>query len=375
MKIQKCLVCTILASFGLGVQAHEPDVRPEITTPQTSKIDEGATIDEANAKGDDEIKNEVLSIGLEARGDYQYSTIDGDKNQAMTGFGGSYINLIIHGNLSSKFSYHYRQRFSKATLSNFFESTDYLYVDFTPNPRWEISAGKQIIGIGGYEYDYAPIDVYQYTEFCNGITCYGWGASVAYKFKGGNDKLVAQAAQSIVNLPGKDLYGYNLVWYGNHGKYSSIWSVNMHEYAPGKYINYVALGNRVDFCDKAYFFIDYTNRYCSGFNTSFFKDFTVNGEIHYRPIPELKLFGKYSYDHNEANGGDHLLHPGTKMQTAGLGVEAFPIKGDRSLRLHAAYYYSWGTNTNPDGWFKNKQGNLYLGLTWRADLLRLARKK
>lgn len=47
--------------------------------------------------------------------------------------------------------------------ASFFDATDWLYLAYRKD-NWELSAGKQVVAIGGYEYDAAPIDLY----FCSG---------------------------------------------------------------------------------------------------------------------------------------------------------------------------------------------------------------
>lgn len=43
------------------------------------------------------------------------------------------------------------------------------------------------------------------------------------------------------------MYAYNLMWNGRHGFFEAIWSANLLEYAPDRYISYLALGNRFSF--------------------------------------------------------------------------------------------------------------------------------
>ena len=49
--------------------------------------------------------------------------------------------------------------------AGFFNATDWFYVDYKPTEQWTLSAGKQVIDIGGWEYDYAPINLYYCSEF------------------------------------------------------------------------------------------------------------------------------------------------------------------------------------------------------------------
>ena len=81
-------------------------------------------------------------------------------NDDKTGFLGDYLNFRIDGQIVSGLTFSYRQRFNKTTTKNFFDATDWMHLDWKATPKLTLSAGKQVVAIGGYEYDRAPIDVY-----------------------------------------------------------------------------------------------------------------------------------------------------------------------------------------------------------------------
>lgn len=310
---------------------------------------------------------------VEARIDWQRDYIDGEKTEGNSGFKGKYINLILKGNLSPKVSYAYRQRFSKSfSSSGLFDATDWLYVAYAPNEKWVLSGGKQTVALGGYEWDYAPIDIYQYSEYCNHVACYQFGVSAAYNLNTDN-QLVFQICQSPFH-GSHDIYAYNLKWAGTHGAYSNIWSASMMEYLPGKYINYLILGNRFDF-KGGHLLFDITNRYSGGFDAGFMDDFTITTELHVQPTKELNIFAKYGYDKNKKNGGDYLVWANTEMHHAGVGLEYFPLDGSNKLRLHANVFHNWGKNGHPDPILQDKQNTVDVGVTLRADLLNVKKNK
>lgn len=318
----------------------------------------------------------IRTAQLETRIDHQRAyDSEGQHIDDRTGFSGSFVNLILKGEFAPKFSYAYRQRFSKAIKNgHFLDATDYLYITYAPTERWSVAAGKKIMHLGGFEYDYAPIDVYRYSEYCNQVSSYQFGASATYSFQGGKDQLTAQFVQSPFHYVHNDMYGYNLYWSGHHGFYSSLWSVSALEYSRGRFVNYVALGNRFDF-NLGHLILDYTNRFSGGYHASYFGDQTFSAELHIQPIKELNVFGKYAFDRNEENGGDLLVMPGTKLHSMDIGIEYRPIKGQEDLRLHADYGHTWGTNSNPDGVLQGGENYMNVGLTWRLDFLKLAKKR
>ena len=112
-----------------------------------------------------------LRLQAETRIDYSGEQLKSDDYKA--GFYGRYLNVILSGTIGDKFSYAYRQRLNKAHADqSFFDATDWLYLNYAPSSNWQFSAGKQVVAIGGYEYDRAPIDLYFCSEFWNNIACY-----------------------------------------------------------------------------------------------------------------------------------------------------------------------------------------------------------
>lgn len=319
-------------------------------------------------------EQQLLKLQADARVDYQREYVDGNAATADCGFKGRYVNLMADGVIGEAFSYSYRQRLIKANNDqSFFESIDWITLSWRASEHWELSAGKQIVGIGGYEYDRAPIDLYFCSEFWNFISCYQLGVSAAYTLgNSGKDKILAQVCQSPFRAYGDDMYAYNLVWYGSHGWLNTIYSVNMMEYQPDRYISYIALGHKLNF-GRLGFELDLMNR-AANHQTYFFKNCSFMGEVSYSPIDRLKLFGKLTYDVNRTNtSADYTVLPGTEITRAGGGLEFYPLKNSRNVRIHASYARSFGTNGNAEGAVKPEQDYLSIGLKWKVDLLSLKR--
>lgn len=313
-----------------------------------------------------------LNAQLEFRADYTYTGVDGQTQDK--GFKGQYLNLKLSGKINDHFSYNYRQRFSKDLIRSggFLNATDFLYLTYHPTKDWGITAGKQFIWIGGYEYDYAPIDVYQYTEYCQFIRCYGYGVSVDYNITP-NDNILVQAIQSAFADPATDnCFSYNVKWTGTHGCFTGLYSLGMHETVSGDYITCIGLGNRFKF-PYGHLVLDYTNRFANVNDANFFGDFTLMSELHVQPIPQLNIFAHYAHNHNDANTIDTTVRPGTSLNSLGGGVEFFPIKGDHDVRFHCAYFHNFGTNGNvdangqPGGVILPNQDYVTAGITFRIN--------
>jgi len=314
-------------------------------------------------------QEKLLKLQVETRMDYQREYVDGESVDAHSGFKGKYLNVVIDGKINDVFSYSYRQRLNKEhSDQSFFDATDWIYLNYQIDRHWKLSAGKQVVGIGGYEYDRSPIDLYFCSEYWNNIPCYQLGASATYTFNKGKDQLMAQFCESPFRAWGDDMYAYNLMWYGSHGWLNTIYSVNLIECLPGKYISYLALGHKLSF-GKVTAEVDFMNRAASH-QTFLFRDCSVMGEIALEASERFRIFGKATYDVNRTAGtADYCVTPGTELTSIGAGVEFFPIQGKRDIRLHLFCAHAFGKNGNAEGAIQPKQTIADIGLKWKFDLL------
>lgn len=321
--------------------------------------------------------NELLTLRIEARLDYMQEYVEGNKINNNSGFKGKYLNIRMDGNLTDNFSYSYRQRLNKPNVNaTFFDATDWLTLTYKFK-NWSVSAGKQVVAIGGYEYDKAPIDLYFCSEYWNNIACYQMGVSGSYTTTAGKDQILFQFCESPFrknpsNLFNEEMFAYNLMWYGNHGFFSSMYSINFMEYLPGKYINYIALGNRFAF-GKFALELDIMNRAMGG-SDFLFNDYSIMGELSWKPVDRLNVFVRATYDRNRTVTGDLCVAPGTDLVRAGAGVEFFPLKNYKNLRLHLNCCYTDGDSPSTTV-LRPEQTIVDAGLTWYMNLLNIKRKK
>ncbi|MDE6395095.1 MAG: OprO/OprP family phosphate-selective porin, partial [Duncaniella sp.] len=317
--------------------------------------------------------DELMKFQAEVRLDYQRDWNDGEVVKDNTGFEGKYINFRIDGKITDGLTYSWRQRLNKTHKdATFFDATDWVYLNYDFG-RWSVAGGKQVVAIGGWEYDRAPIDLYSCSVFWNNIPCYQIGGSVSYRTSSA-DKLTFQLCESpFHSTADRDMYAYNLMWNSHHGIFDAIWSANLIEYAPGRYINYLALGNKFT-VRKVSLELDLMNRAASH-QTFLLRDVSVMGELSYVPTPRWKVFGKMTYDVNHTNtSADLCVAPGTELKMAGAGVEFFPLVNKLgSLRLHANIFYSWGKNANGADVMQNKTMIVDCGVKWNMNLLSIKR--
>lgn len=360
----------LLATAAIGIGCFLPS-EAQVTTTTTTVSQDGDVTTVTTTNTSTRANTDLLNIRLKARADWQGTWQDGDMEDANSGFEGKYLMMIVDGRITNGVTYSWRQRFNKSTFdSNFFDSTDWLNVTYTVSD-FDFSAGKQVVGIGGWEYDRNPVDLYSTSLFWQNVPCFQFGVSAGYQFTP-NGHLMAQVSQSMFHSSSnRNMYGYNLLWKGTHGIWQTLYSANLTEYAPGKYINYLMLGNRFT-PGNFEIELDLMNRAASH-QTFLFKDCSVIGEIAYRPAPAWRIHGKMTYDVNRTHtAADLCVLPGTELSMAGGGIEFYPLKKKRtSLRLHANCYHSWGKNSNSADLMQKGTTVLDFGVSWDMNVLNL----
>lgn len=310
---------------------------------------------------------------FETRLGYAYDT-------GAKGFQADFINVRLDAQLAKGLSFSYRQRLNRITTSSFIESTDWLHLDWQATPWLTLAGGKQVVAIGGYEYDRAPIDLYYCSEVWNNVACYQFGASATFSLAE-KDALTFQVCQSpFRKVIGNDSYALNLLWSGSHGFWETLWSVNMLQIQGpdfqtdqfGKWMNYVALGNRFHIASWLQLELDWLNRYALGQKGGFFSDWSLMAELSAKLGDKFTVFGKYTRDDNNSQtAADYLSSDGTKLNLASAGVEYQPLG---AVRVFLAGAYVSGVNTNPAGVLADGQLMFEAGLKWRLDFLSLKKK-
>ena len=300
-------------------------------------------------------KLQPITVNFDARFDWQSSIANQGKDFG-SNFNGRYLMLMVDGNISSKFSYHLRYRmihpnhtheFENGEVNSWrgvFNATDWANVVYRPTKNWEITAGKMLVFYGSYEFDKNPLDVYMWSGWGGNVGCFQFGVMGKYISNDGRNNVLFQINNSPFanSLDLGNLYSYSAQWNGNFGVFNALYSVNFLEYQPNRYINYISLGNQFNF-GPVCLELDYMNRYGAR-GTHFLKDFSFIGRVKYDICDQFTIFAKGGIDYNmaqeagESDAIDLLVTPGTRYEYYGAGVEYFPIKGSKDVRLHAFWY-------------------------------------
>lgn len=365
MKRLFCFLVATLAVAGSAVYAQEVDS----TMPTQTLTSEDVTIEES--------VDYVPAISLDARFGY-----DGIVSGKAAGFGGDGLFLNIDGKISKRFSYTLCQRLfeSAGDDSSVFGATDILTLNFEAG-NWAFSAGKDYVILGNWEYDAYDLDAYfdMNTMFYNSFDGRRWGVKAAWTNNSETSTFLFQVANSPYSEEPKvsSLYSYALGWQGAWEHYESYWTVNMWEYSHGSFVKNIALGN-------IFYFGDFSLTADFMMRAVELDKLTDNMSLTLQPAYDIcdkvRLFGKFGWEKDSGNmfneDGFSLddLHAENEECTTvmpayilpdkdylfyGAGVEYFPIKNNKNVRLHAV----WSSNNYTD------RHGINIGLTWKFDVV------
>ncbi len=308
----------------------------------------------------------ITKLSIETRADFE-ANFDADFASTGLGFSGRYLNFNLDGQITPKLRYSYRQRLNvwEQGFVNFFKGTDWAQLTWQAHKNIAISGGKQVLMIGGWEYDLAPIDVFIPSEFWNTIPCYEMGVSAAFSDNERKHSVCLQVTNSpFAEKALSGMFAYNLCWQVNIGFFKPSYSFNMVESSKGNFISYIALGNKFEF-EKCMLVVDFMNRASFKQKRYFFDDFTLLAEAHYLPNSHWDVFVKGGHDCNHAQPADTeqsdffdlTVKPGVVYDFAGLGFSYFPLIGKHLVRLH--FTTSAGRSAGEMAYCLNT------GLTWK----------
>ena len=155
--------------------------------------------------------------------------------------------------------------------------------------------------------------------------------------------------------------------------FSTMYSVNMIEYLPGRFINYIALGNQFSFGDCR-LQLDFMNR-ATDMKDIIGKDMSIMTEFQWKACDRLNVIAKFTYDINRTGSiGDLCVAPGTDIYRAGATLEYFPIKTYKDLRMHLSCCHTNGKSPE-SAVLRPKQTIVDAGITWKVGLLNIKNRK
>jgi hypothetical protein len=307
-----------------------------------------------------EILDYIPDVSLDAR--YGYSH---DFGEGLGRFGGNGLFLNLDGKISPRFSYSMNHRIANTEgYDNLgFGNTNWLTLDYE-HDYFSITAGKQDIKVGSFEYDAYDLDCYweMNSSFWNNVSPWQWGLCAGIYPADGHTILLQATNSPFSNPEISNLFAYAAAWQGEWDFYDSYWSVNMWEYQKDEFIKSLNFGNRFylgDFTIE----LDYSTR-CKALSNAFTEDFTLALTPSYewewgRAFAKIgwERISPYTYISPFGETGDDMFIGDNGFY--GIGAEFFPLKSYKDIRIHAV----WASNTHLTACHY-----INIGLTWKLNL-------
>lgn len=203
--------------------------------------------------------------------------VDGEYTQSR--FRNEQFRLEIRGQVHEKVFFRFRDRYTRAqtseSIDNISRSVDLAYLRFDINPKFSISAGKMCADWGAWEFDWNPIDIYEYSDIVEYADNFLTGVGFSYAPSTKNQftfQVLDSRTKSFDELYGtqpnftesKAPLAFVANWRGSlfNGKVKTIWSYSLFNEAQDSLsnsanMNYIALGNEFIVSDKFNFIYDF----------------------------------------------------------------------------------------------------------------------
>ena len=205
-----------------------------------------------------EKKSDAFNVFMNLNTSYQ-EQFDGEDEGGS--FKGRQIRFELKGTLDKHWSYRFRYRLNRPGAQqddNFSNNIDFMQVNYQFNDRWRLTAGKKEITPGGFEWDFNPIQILQYSDFVDGLTEFHMGLQAGLKIAKGhelmaeiynanNDRVEKMYAGAGLERS-KHPLGGAINWTGNMlgGKLQTLWTFIGMKEAKNTSTYMITLGQRLN---------------------------------------------------------------------------------------------------------------------------------
>lgn len=202
---------------------------------------------------------------------------DGEYTQSR--FRNEQFRLEFRGNVTDRVFFRFRDRYTRAqtseSIDNLSRSVDLAYIRVNLSDKWSVSAGKMCADWGAWEFDWNPIDIYEYSDIVEYADNFLTGVGFTYTPSTKNQwtfQVLDSRTKSFNELYGlqpnftesKAPLAFVSNWRGSlfGGKVKTIWSYSLFNEAQdangnSANMNYIALGNEFVISDKFTFIYDF----------------------------------------------------------------------------------------------------------------------
>lgn len=322
---------------------------------------------------DSVFNKEKHAIKLDLRIDFDGSINNQEKNSAA--FKATTFRVVLEGDFSPKLGYLIRQRLNKSgsvSKDNFLAATDYAMLIYRPNQHWRIEAGKQIVQLGTFEYNYNTSTLYFFSQPNNLIQAYETGIRAAYTVANQEFNLqITDARAPQFAAPDYDYaFNYAAMWAGSffNGTFNTRYGYMISNVDKDKTTQWITIGNQL-ILGSSTLELEYMNG--AYYQPATWNENTLFMANDQTAIASYKLFfGKNNrwafgvkgmWDKRRDKDLSRTVY---NKYTASTLLEYYPLGGDK-LNVHLAYAFC-RTNYNKaiTGYNPNNQNRILTGFRW-----------
>lgn len=278
------------------------------------------------------------------------------------------LRIQATGNINDWLSYNWRQRLNRSnssenSIDNLPTSVDIAGIGIKFSDKFSMFAGRQFASFGGIEYYLNPIEVYEFSDMNEYLTCFLTGVNFAYDFNpkhqlqfqilNGLNHRFEKTYNSLGIEASKLPLMYSLNWNGNllDGAYKTRWSASLTNQAKEQNIKYFAFGNEIFFNSRANMFFDVMYSREGLDNKGIISNIVYKGEqtaldseylsfvakANYSVQPNWNLFIKGMYETASVSNSYKEVEEGKYRTSYGYlaGIEYYPMQ--TNLHFYLAY--------------------------------------
>jgi len=284
-----------------------------------------------------------------------------DGNYTASKFKMNQFRLEFKGQVHDKVYFRFRDRYTRAQTSesvdNLSRSVDLAFIRVDASKKLNFTLGKMCAAWGGFEFDYNPIDIYEYSDIIEMADNFLTGVGATYQANK-NNSFTVQVLDSRTKTF-EELYGqqpnfteakaplaFVANWTGSlfDGKLKTMWAYALHSEAQNTVMNYIALGQELTL---GKFVVAYDFKLSNeDLDRTGIVSATVPDSLYPWALEDTEYIGHWMHLHYRLNDKINLSLIGMMDIANWQNNDLDPLKTDNHIRTAWGYipsveYYPW----------------------------------
>lgn len=284
-----------------------------------------------------------------------------DGNYTASKFKMEQFRLEFKGQVHEKVYFRFRDRYTRAqtseSIDNLSRSVDLAFIRVDASKNLNFTLGKMCAAWGGFEFDYNPIDIYEYSDIIEMADNFLTGVGATYQANK-NHSFTLQVLDSRTKTF-DELYGpqpnfteskaplaFVANWTGSlfDGKLKTMWGYALHTEAENTFMNYIALGQELTL-DKLVIAYDFKVS-LEDLDRTGIVSATVPDALYPWALEDTEYIGHWMHIHYRLNDKINLSLVGMMDIANWQNDNLDPLKTNNHIRTAWGYipsveYYPW----------------------------------